>query len=130
MFIEASDILHIQSCLYMYILSFPVLFLVYGFSVGFSFLYFIFLLLSFQIFIKLFLKQNNIKIYRTYLINPPGRLLLFWTLRVGAYSRWMLIQGWELIKFSTFSASVVRLFCNKTINGKNKTQRFNKARVL
>ena len=56
MFIEASDILHIQSCLYMYILSFPVLFLVYGFSVGFSFLYFMFLLLSFQIFIKLFLK--------------------------------------------------------------------------
>ena len=56
MFIEASDILHIQSCLYMYILSFPVLFLVYGFSVGFSFLYFMFLLLRFQIFIKLFLK--------------------------------------------------------------------------
>ena len=56
MFIEASDILHIQSCLYMYILSIPVLFLVYGFSVGFSFLYFMFLLLSFQIFIKLFLK--------------------------------------------------------------------------
>ena len=56
MFIEASDIVHIKSCLYMYILSFPVLLLVYGFLVGFSFLYFMFLLLSFQIFIELFLK--------------------------------------------------------------------------
>ena len=25
--------------------------------------------------------------YRIYLINRPGRLLTFWTLRVGAYSR-------------------------------------------
>ena len=41
MFIEASDILHIKSCLY--ILSFPILFLVYGFLVGFSFLYFVFI---------------------------------------------------------------------------------------
>ena len=30
---------------------------------------------------------------------------LFWTLRVGAYSRWALIQGWVLITFSPFSAS-------------------------
>ena len=54
--------------------------------------------------------------YRIYSINRPGRLLNFWTLRVCAYSRW------ALIKFSPFSASVVRLFCNKTINaGNNKT---------
>ena len=44
----------------------------------------------------------------------PGRLLNFLTLRVGAYSRWALIRGWALIKFSPFSAiSVVFLFCNK-----------------
>ena len=54
MFIEVPDILHIESCLY--ILSFPVLFLAYGFLVGFSFLYFMFLLLSLHIFIVLFLK--------------------------------------------------------------------------
>ena len=37
--------------------------------------------------------------YRIYSINRPGRLLNFWTLRVGAYSRWALIRGWALIKF-------------------------------
>ena len=52
---------------------------------------------------------------RIYLINRPGRLLNFWTLRVGTYTRW------ALIKFSPFSASVVSLCCNKTINGNNKT---------
>ena len=67
---------------------------------------------------------------RIYLINRPGRLLNFWTLRVGAYSRWALIRGWALIKFSTFSTSVVCLFCNKTINSNNKTRRCNKARFL
>ena len=46
-------------------------------------------------------------IYRIYSINRPGRLLNFWTLRVGAYSRWALIRGWALIKFSPFSASEV-----------------------
>ena len=51
--------------------------------------------------------------YRIYSINRPGRLLNFWTLRVGAYSRWVLIRG----------------FCNKTINANNKT-RSNKARFL
>ena len=56
-------------------------------------------------------------------INRPVRLLDFWTLRVGACSRWALIRGWTLIKFSSFSASVVCLFCNKTINGNNKTRR-------
>ena len=59
-------------------------------------------------------------IYRIYSINRPGCFLNFWTLRVGAYSRWALIQGWALIKFSPFSASVVCLFCNKTIDGNNK----------
>ena len=45
--------------------------------------------------------------YRIYSINRPGRLLNFWTLRVGAYSRW------ALIKFSPFSASVVVYFATK-----------------
>ena len=36
------------------------MFLVYDFLLGFSFLYFMFLLLSFHIFIELFLKLNNI----------------------------------------------------------------------
>ena len=31
--------------------------------------------------------------YRIYSINRPGRLLNFWTLRVGAYSKWALIRG-------------------------------------
>ena len=44
--------------------------------------------------------------------------------------RWTLIRGWALIKFSPFSASVVCLFCNKTINANNKTRRSNKARFL
>ena len=68
--------------------------------------------------------------YRIYSINRPGNLLNFWTLRVGAYSRWALIRGWELIKFSPFSASEVCLFCNKTINANNKTRRCNKATFL
>ena len=51
--------------------------------------------------------------------------------RVCAYSRWALIRGWVLIKFSTFWAIVVCLFCSKTINlSNNKTRRFNKARFL
>ena len=32
-------------------------------------------------------------VYRIYSINRPGRLLNFWTLKVGAYSRWALIRG-------------------------------------
>ena len=68
--------------------------------------------------------------YRIYSINRPGRLLNFWTLRVGAYSRWALIRGWALIKFSPFSRSVTCIFCNKTVNGNDKTRRFNKARFL
>jgi len=69
-------------------------------------------------------------IYSIYLINFPGRLLNFWTLRVGAYLRWVLTLGWALIKFSPFSASDVCLFSNKTINANNKTRRSNKARFL
>ena len=69
-------------------------------------------------------------IYRIYWNNHPGRLLNFWTFRVGAYSRWVLIRGWALIKFAPFSASVVCLFCNNTINGSNKTRRCNKERFL
>ena len=43
--------------------------------------------------------------YRIYSIKHPGRLLNFWTLGVGTYSRWVLIRGWALIKCSPFSAS-------------------------
>ena len=68
---------------------------------------------------------------RIYSISRPGRLLNFWTFRVGAYSRWALLRGCALIKFSPFSASVLEcLFCNKIINGNNKTRRCNKARFL
>ena len=49
---------------------------------------------------------------------------------MGAYSRWALVRGWALIKFSLFSASEVCLFCNKTINANNKTRRSNKERFL
>ena len=51
--------------------------------------------------------------YRIYSINRPGRLLNFWILRVGAYSRWAFIRGWALIKFSPFSTSVVVYFTTK-----------------
>ena len=30
-----------------------------------------------------------------------GRLLTFSTFRMGAYSRWALIQGWALIRINT-----------------------------
>ena len=66
------------------------------------------LILSFLIFaLLLFMKIcRSCKLkYRIYLIKRPGRLFNFWTLRVGAYSRWVFIQGWALIKFSPFSAS-------------------------
>ena len=49
---------------------------------------------------------------------------------MGACLRWALIRGWALIKFPTFSASVIYLFCNKTINSNNKMRRCNKARFL
>ena len=31
--------------------------------------------------------DNSLKAYRIYSINRPGRLIIFWTLREGAYSR-------------------------------------------
>ena len=31
----------------------------------------------------------------------PGRLLNFWTLKEGAYSRWALFRAWPLINFSS-----------------------------
>ena len=69
-------------------------------------------------------KLIDLPSYRIYSINRPGCLLNFWTLWVGDYSRW------ALIKFSPFSTSVVCIFCNKTINGNNKTRRCNKATFL
>ena len=48
--------------------------------------------------------------YRIYSINRPGRLLNFLDLESGRL------------------LSVVCLFCNKTVNGNNKTRRCNKAR--
>ena len=44
--------------------------------------------------------------YRIYSIKRPGRLLNFW--RVGAYSRWALIRGWVLIKFSARSKFILQ----------------------
>ena len=64
-------------------------------------------------------QKNN---YRIYSIYRTGRLLNFWTLIVGAYSRWALIRGWALITFSPFSASAVCLFCYKIINGNHKSE--------
>ena len=49
---------------------------------------------------------------------------------MGAYSRWVLIRGCALIKFSAFARSATCIFCNKTVNGNNKTRRCNKARFL
>ena len=49
---------------------------------------------------------------------------------MGAYSRWVLIRGWALIKFSPFSTSVVCIFCKKTVSSNNKTERCNKTRFL
>ena len=51
--------------------------------------------------------------YRIYSINRPGRLLNFWTLRVGTYSRWALIRGWALIKFSQFQKVYYVYFATK-----------------
>ena len=70
------------------------------------------------------MRINCMQVTVFYSINHPRRLLNFWTLRVGAYLRWALIWCRALIKLSTFSASVVCLFCNKTINGNNKKQGF------
>ena len=56
--------------------------------------------------------------YRIYSINRPGRLLNFWTLRVGAYSRWALIRGWALIRINTVpTAAVLKAMNQKTLAG-------------
>ena len=72
------------------------------------------------------------KNYRIHSIKRPGpgRLLHFLILRVGANSRWGIIRGWALIKFSPFSASIVCLFCNKTINGDKAKAMFLKDYVV
>ena len=46
---------------------------------------------------------------------------------MGVYSRWALMRGWALIKFSPFSTSVVCIFWKKTVSGNNKSRRCNKA---
>ena len=66
-------------------------------------------------------KKENAKKKKTkkeYCIYSPGLLLNFWTLRVGAYLRWALIQigcllkAGHLLNFHHFQ-QVVSLFCNK-----------------
>ena len=63
----------------------------------------------FFLIVFMLIKDDNFQLvtqaYRIYSIKRPGRLLNFWTLRVGAYSRWAFIRGWALIKFLPFSAS-------------------------
>ena len=44
-------------------------------------------------------QNRGIESYRIYLINRPGRLLNFWTLRVGTYSRWALFEAGCLLNF-------------------------------
>ena len=61
------------------------------------------------------LRSNTNSIYS---INRPGRLLHFWTLRVGAYSRWALIRGWALIRINTVSESkiiIIKIIMNLII---------------
>ena len=41
------------------------------------------------------------KVTGTFEKRAPGRLLNFWTLRVGTYSRWAQIRGWTLIRINT-----------------------------
>ena len=41
---------------------------------------------------------------------------------MGAYSRWALIRGWPLIKFSPFAASVVVYFATKQYMLKTKSE--------
>ena len=51
--------------------------------------------------------------YRIYSINRPGRLLNFWTLRVGAYLRWALIRGGRLLNFHHFQQVKYVYFATK-----------------
>ena len=57
--------------------------------------------------------NNNLLRYRIYSINRHGRLLNFWTLRVGAYSRWALIQGRSLKNFQRFQQVCTSMQCSE-----------------
>ena len=70
----------------------------------------------------LFEKMNSLVVP----VTGAWALIKFLDLEGGRYSRWALIRGWALIKFSPFSASQVCLFCNKTVNATNKTRRVTK----
>ena len=48
-----------------------------------------------------------------YSINRPGRLLNFWTLRVGAYSRWALFEAGCLLNFHHFQQVKYVYFATK-----------------
>ena len=54
---------------------------------------------------RTFKEVKKLANHRIYLVKRPGRLLNFWTFRVGAYSRWAFIRGWAHTKFSPFSVS-------------------------
>ena len=64
------------------------------------------------------------------------RLTALGAFRIFRPCEWALIRGGRLFeagrlfKFSLFSASVVCLFYNKTVNANNKTRKSNKARFL
>ena len=69
-------------------------------------------------------KTNN----RKYSFGCPERLLKFWALIMGAYSRRALVRGWTLIKRSLFSASSKLNLKKKTVNN-NKTWRCARAEL-
>ena len=74
---------------------------------------------------NVFEERKTIPGYRIYSINRPGRLLIFWTLRVGAYSTrgGRLFEAGRLLNFLHFQQVNYVSFCNKT-------RRSNKARFL
>ena len=51
---------------------------------------------------EIVLKSDSKDNYRIHSLNRPGRLLNFWTLRVGAYSRWRFFEAGRLLKFQHF----------------------------
>ena len=62
-------------------------------------------------------KNTKIKIskkilYHIYLIRPPGRLLNFWALRVGAYSRWGTFSRTLILQGDCSNSCLVRVFWN------------------
>ena len=47
------------------------------------------------------------------MLFEAGRLLTFSAFRMGAYSRWVLIQGWALIRINTvIKSDVLKLNLN------------------